>query len=188
MDPPSQNPALLPCREYQLTSNHLHGEENCAECKLYNSSLKKPKKQLNLKAAAYEKKAHKLNLGADSYKFVEPKNEGQPLEEEEKAKFEDQDFQDDAAFAYEIYSDENEENEESDPNQNYHEARDLLELGETHLALYEKYRDCECCHGMVYRCEGEVCKNLEACYCLMKDQAEDSLKRQIWGHPQNLFK
>ena len=35
-----------------------------------------------------------------------------------------------------------------------------------------KYKDCECCHGFVYKCPGESCKNLGQCYCKMKDEVE----------------
>ena len=35
-----------------------------------------------------------------------------------------------------------------------------------------KYKDCECCHGFVYKCPGESCKNLGQCYCKMRDEVE----------------
>ena len=35
-----------------------------------------------------------------------------------------------------------------------------------------KYKDCECCHGFVYKRDGESCKNLGQCYCKMKDKVE----------------
>ena len=38
---------------------------------------------------------------------------------------------------------------------------------------YPKYKDCECCHGFVYKCPGESCKNLGQCYCKMKDEVEN---------------
>ena len=37
---------------------------------------------------------------------------------------------------------------------------------------FPKYKDCECCHGFVYKCPGESCKNLGQCYCKMKDEVE----------------
>ena len=36
-----------------------------------------------------------------------------------------------------------------------------------------KYKDCECCHGFVYKCPGESCKNLGQCYCKMKDEVDN---------------
>ena len=36
-----------------------------------------------------------------------------------------------------------------------------------------KYKDCECCHGFVYKCKGEACSALGQCYCKMKDDVDD---------------
>ena len=36
-----------------------------------------------------------------------------------------------------------------------------------------KYKDCECCHGFVYKCKGSTCKALGECYCKMKDDCEN---------------
>ena len=33
-------------------------------------------------------------------------------------------------------------------------------------------KDCECCHGFVYKCAGESCKILGQCYFKMKDEVE----------------
>ena len=38
---------------------------------------------------------------------------------------------------------------------------------------YPKYKDCECCHGFVNKCNGESCKALGQCYCKMKDDCDD---------------
>ena len=38
---------------------------------------------------------------------------------------------------------------------------------------FPKYKDCECCHGFVYKCPGESCKNLGQCYCIMKDEVDN---------------
>ena len=35
-----------------------------------------------------------------------------------------------------------------------------------------KYKDCECCHGFVYKCKGEACSALGQCYCKMKDDVD----------------
>ena len=35
-----------------------------------------------------------------------------------------------------------------------------------------KYKDCECCHGFVYKCSGEACSALGQCYCKMKDDVD----------------
>ena len=35
-----------------------------------------------------------------------------------------------------------------------------------------KYKNCECCHGFVYKCKGETCSSLGQCYCKMKDDCD----------------
>ena len=37
----------------------------------------------------------------------------------------------------------------------------------------KKYKDCECCHGFVYKCKGETCLSLGQCYCKMQDDCEN---------------
>ena len=36
-----------------------------------------------------------------------------------------------------------------------------------------KYKDCECCHGFVYRCNGTTCQALGQCFCKMKDECDN---------------
>ena len=36
-----------------------------------------------------------------------------------------------------------------------------------------KYKDCECCHGFVYKCKGATCQALGQCYCKMKDDCDN---------------
>ena len=38
---------------------------------------------------------------------------------------------------------------------------------------YPKYKDCECCHGFVYKCKGATCQALGQCYCKMKDDCDN---------------
>ena len=35
-----------------------------------------------------------------------------------------------------------------------------------------KYKNCECCHGFVYKCKGDTCSSLVQCYCKMKDDCD----------------
>ena len=37
----------------------------------------------------------------------------------------------------------------------------------------QKYKDCPCCQGFVYKCKGETCSSLGQCYCKMKDDCEN---------------
>jgi hypothetical protein len=36
----------------------------------------------------------------------------------------------------------------------------------------EKFASCECCHGHVYNCNGDMCGSLGGCYCIMHEQME----------------
>ena len=38
---------------------------------------------------------------------------------------------------------------------------------------FPKYKDCECCHGFVYRCNGTTCQALGQCFCKMKDECDN---------------
>ena len=38
---------------------------------------------------------------------------------------------------------------------------------------FPKYKDCECCKGFVYKCNGSACVNMGACYCKMKEECDD---------------
>lgn len=38
---------------------------------------------------------------------------------------------------------------------------------------FPKYKDCECCKGFVYKCEGIACSNMDMCYCKMKEECDE---------------
>jgi hypothetical protein len=38
---------------------------------------------------------------------------------------------------------------------------------------FPKYKDCECCKGFVYKCQGPACVNMGACYCKMKEECDE---------------
>ena len=40
------------------------------------------------------------------------------------------------------------------------------------------YKDCECCHGFVFKCKGETCADLGQCYCKMKDECDRQVDRE----------
>ena len=40
------------------------------------------------------------------------------------------------------------------------------------------YKDCECCHGFVFKCKGETCADLGQCYCKMKDDCDRQVDRE----------
>ena len=37
----------------------------------------------------------------------------------------------------------------------------------------EKFKDCQCCQGFVYKCKGDACASLGQCYCKMQDDCEN---------------
>ena len=39
--------------------------------------------------------------------------------------------------------------------------------------FFDKYKNCSCCKGYVYKCNGEACKSLGQCYCKMSDDCEN---------------
>mmetsp|Transcript_25607 Transcript_25607/g.29756 ORF Transcript_25607/g.29756 Transcript_25607/m.29756 type:complete len:123 (-) Transcript_25607:190-558(-) len=38
-------------------------------------------------------------------------------------------------------------------------------MDQPELIYYDEYKDCDCCKGHVYNCEGEVCQEIGECYC-----------------------
>jgi hypothetical protein len=40
------------------------------------------------------------------------------------------------------------------------------EFGEGLIRFEESSRNCECCQGLVERCDGEICETLGECYCV----------------------
>ena len=40
---------------------------------------------------------------------------------------------------------------------------------------FPMYRDCECCKGFVFNCNGEICADLGQCFCKMKDECDKKL-------------
>ena len=40
------------------------------------------------------------------------------------------------------------------------------EFGENVIRFEESSRNCECCQGLVERCDGDICETLGECYCV----------------------
>jgi len=36
--------------------------------------------------------------------------------------------------------------------------------------FFEKYKDCDCCKGFIYKCPGKACFNMGVCHCRMTDE------------------
>ena len=44
------------------------------------------------------------------------------------------------------------------------------------LLMAEERANCECCHGLFTQCNGDACKNLGVCYCMIVDEGDLSNK------------
>jgi hypothetical protein len=62
------------------------------------------------------------------------------------------------------------EYEEDD--QFYYDAEREAEI-EDFMEYFEKLKNCECCKGNFYSCQGQVCESLGACYCYTKLKLEE---------------
>lgn len=143
---------------------------DCIACNSVSEKLEDLKisdVQLNTGAANYVPKSkrgkerentqneNKLNLNLDAQEYV-PKNNVE-LEPELDADLYEEEFDmivkdiiDNEAIEEEL-----EEDEESDEDK-----------------WFPKYKDCECCKGFVYKCEGIACSNMDMCYCKMKEECD----------------
>ena len=65
------------------------------------------------------------------------------------------------------------ENEVMNELENHRKLDNSSDESEDEDKWIPKYKDCECCHGFVYKCKGEACSSLGECYCKMKDDIED---------------
>ncbi len=43
---------------------------------------------------------------------------------------------------------------------------------------FPKYKDCECCHGFVFKCKGLTCSDLGQCFCKMKDDCDRQVQKE----------
>ena len=55
-------------------------------------------------------------------------------------------------------------------------AKDENSDDEDENKFFEKYKNCTCCKGYVYKCNGDTCKSLGQCYCKMSDECENDGK------------
>ena len=112
--------------------------------------LTKLKDQINeVKTNINENKDIKFNLEAKEYK---PKKEEYKVEalvdDEEEEEEPDDDIFDDMIQEEGLNNPIPDEDEESDEDK-----------------WFPKYKDCTCCTGYIYKCNGDVCQSLGVCYC-----------------------
>ena len=132
-----------------------------------------------------EKKRGKLKLTTEQFE-VNDKNGKANLKAfliAEKQK-EDQKYRN--LYSNDDEEEDEEEDEEDEMDEFYH--NDVEEVpgaaywncGDNNLVLtdrdpmfyYEKSQGCSCCKGHIYNCQGEICQNLDACYCYELDEEE----------------
>ena len=122
---------------------------------------KKQTETLNKEAKEYiptKNRKLQLNLNAEEYK---PKKKEKNIELDEE--------------------DDEEVNKKIDMIANDMVENDLIEAAkdndeeddEDENKFYEKYKNCSCCKGYVYKCNGNTCKSLGQCYCKMSDECEN---------------
>ena len=56
----------------------------------------------------------------------------------------------------------------------YEEEQEGLDDVERQTEFFEECKDCACCHGYIYSCNGEVCKELGMCHCKFTQEVESS--------------
>ncbi len=127
------------------------------------SENKKPAQSLNKEAKEYVPTKNRkldLNLEAKEYK---PKNKIKNAELDDE---EDEDV-----------------NNKMDMIANDMVENDIIEAAkdensddEDENKFFEKYKNCTCCKGYVYKCNGDTCKSLGQCYCKMSDECENDGK------------
>ena len=147
------------------------------DCEICNKKIeleKKPEtinvKELNLKAKEFvpKKKLNdgKLTFNTDAKAYI-------PKAEREENKKEEQTEED-------LNNEDIQNQEELDMIENNLIEDELMdELGddsEDEDKWFPKYKDCECCKGFVYKCNGDACKSLGQCFCKMKDECDEGIE------------
>ena len=124
------------------------------------SENKKPTESLNKEAKEYiPTKNRKLNFNLEAKEY-QPKEKEKNIENDEE--------------------DDEEVNKKLDMIVNDMVVNDLIEEAkdndsdeEDENKCYPKYKNCKCCKGYVYKCDGKTCKSLGQCYCKMSDELEN---------------
>ena len=123
------------------------------EAKAYVPKKKTPQK---------EKKTEKSKSKEKENKQTQPKEEYQAgnLEDEEDPENVDAEFED---IMNDIIR-----------NEHIGEIENAIDEEESdEEKWFPKYRNCKCCKGLIYKCSGEICKNLGVCYCKAKEDCDE---------------
>ena len=149
------------CPDKEMNGDCTKGAE-CPICNKGNQTESKPQQEegnLNIHAATYVPKKKKVpekldfNLAAKEY-VPKKKEEGEEEPEEDDLIDEQMDMR-----MKDVVEDDM--------------VDELAEDSEDEDKWYPKYKDCPCCKGFVYKCNGDSCKSLGQCYGKMKDDCEE---------------
>jgi hypothetical protein len=121
-----------------------------------------PQQQIQKDETKTNLEAEKLKLNLDA-KAYEPKPQNVIQREGIQDDEEEPDFDDDEVYNKEvevivkdIIENEEVEDDESDEDK-----------------WFPKFKDCECCQGFIYKCNGQTCQNMLSCYCKVKAECDD---------------
>ena len=144
------------CEDKEINGVCTKGKD-CPIC----TKSSQTEKDLNIQAKEFvpKKKKEKLNFNMEAKPYIPKQKIDVDLNDEEKEILEDEANQ-----------------EEIDMIMNDVVEMDMmeeLEESEDEDKWFPQYKDCECCKGFVYKCQGQVFQSLNQCYCKMKDDCED---------------
>lgn len=122
--------------------------------------------KLNLSAKEYEpnkpKLTEKVNYNNfDNYNNFPQQNNDENFYEDSKEPYNDEDEPNDDEL--DMIMNDMIENEELDCEDESDDEK-----------WFPKYKDCDCCKGFVYKCKGNACQYLGACYCKVKNECDDT--------------
>lgn len=142
------------CSEFFLTKNHLKGKDSCTIC---NKPKKKP---LNTKAQAYD------------FQNLELANHEEKKQEKIESVINPQNLNNNKSLKNNVDPNNGKENDSDYDDQFFYDAERDSEI-EDFMNYFEKLKNCECCKGNFYSCQGQVCESLGACYCYTKLKLEE---------------
>mmetsp|Transcript_8427 Transcript_8427/g.9525 ORF Transcript_8427/g.9525 Transcript_8427/m.9525 type:complete len:199 (+) Transcript_8427:45-641(+) len=51
---------------------------------------------------------------------------------------------------------------------------DMFAMDRDPMTFHEPSKNCSCCKGHIYNCDGEICQNLESCFCYALEEDEQA--------------
>lgn len=175
--PPPKKMGLKLGKEFISKSQAVLGEEKKESqtkagevTKQIQDSKKEGENSQSINTAGATKRG-KLKLGNKNFEIGEKAGK-QDLEEflasqEQKEYEEEEPYELEEGDGYEEeYDDESDEEEGVNPHGAFWDyGGKLVSMDRDPEFFCEASQNCSCCKGHIYNCEGEICQNLDACYC-----------------------